>query len=98
LFLSQDGAISWRLIDTYVSQFTWGNAGQNGVHENSVWVLDFADKSGRQVLYAIFRNRDSSQKISPIYLSFIQTTSTFRPLVPFSRALSFCCTSIETLI
>ena len=48
LYLSKDYGATWTLIETYVYQFTWANAGMDGVPEDSVWVLDYPEKRGPQ--------------------------------------------------
>jgi hypothetical protein len=56
LHLTTDGGATWALLTTYITEFSWGGAGLNGVPENQVLVVDWADKTGD------FRSKPADQK------------------------------------
>ncbi len=56
LHLTTDGGANFALLTTYITEFSWGGAGLNGVPENQLLVVDWADKTGD------FRSKPADQK------------------------------------
>jgi hypothetical protein len=46
LWFSADMGESWHTMISYVSEFSWAGAGHHGAHENQIFVVDWADKTG----------------------------------------------------
>lgn len=56
LYTTTDQGDSWALMTTYITEFSWAGAGTQGIHDNQLVAVDWADKSGD------FRSKPSDEK------------------------------------